>query len=351
MTVAVVVGLEAVEVDEDERGAAAVAAKARSSAAQRLGEVVVVAKARQAVGEGPRRSSAGRGLAIEELVPQCRCEREPDPRRKADRSTRMAAPITRPPTSRPRARPGRPRPPGSRAVPRPARTRRPRTPRLATAMAGRLRWRSIGRSTAGRYLSAPDRPLRGGTRAISRERRTFNAEKALARPELSRLRVGSSSSGVGSSRTSALLDVKSDGHRCARGVDRRTPLELPGVGVEIRLAPLQGGTELGQAALLGLELGFLRPQRGVQLLDRLAAAAPRRPFRPPPPRWRRERPRPGRCARPTPPLGARPSAAAELPARGRQRPRRPPGRRAGPQLGLDSVGAHRRAGRRPPRAP
>jgi hypothetical protein len=86
VAVAVVVGLEPVEVDQDERRAAAVAAHARQLRVERFGEEVVVAKAGEPVGERPSPQLApGAGLTLQELAAQGRGDREADPDRDGDR--------------------------------------------------------------------------------------------------------------------------------------------------------------------------------------------------------------------------------------------------------------------------
>ena len=79
VAVGVVVGLEPVDVDQDERHAAAVAAHAGELAAQHLGEVVVVAQAGQAVGERARPERPP--VAAVAVVELARDERDGDRRR------------------------------------------------------------------------------------------------------------------------------------------------------------------------------------------------------------------------------------------------------------------------------
>ena len=156
VSVAVVVGLEAVEVDAGRASCSRRSGARAPARGHRLGEEVVVAKAREAVGERARaKLAAGAGLMLEDSPPSADASERPIRTGRPTGATRMAAPMTSPPILAPASHARQTARPGTRAVPTPARTTRPHSRAAATAVAGRRRGRSVGRSAA-RTTQPPD---------------------------------------------------------------------------------------------------------------------------------------------------------------------------------------------------
>ena len=268
VAVAVVERLEPVEVEQHERDAAAVAAHAGDLGAKRLGEVVVVAKARQAVGEAPRaQRAAGAAVPLVELpgdqrgVTIRRRAPAPGPARRGTTAARH-----HPPSRRPRRRARRARAP-------PGRSEGGSTP------GGRAHDDAPAQETAGHgsLVAAWREPDRG------RGRRPRAVGSALARPELEPA-GGRSASRCGLLGSRRRSPPPPRPRRSAP--DRRDPsrcLELPGVGVEVGLAPLQRCLLLAQPPLLELQLALALAEGACSSSRAPSLPSPRSrsPLRPP----------------------------------------------------------------------